>query len=159
MLKRLTITMQNDAEVFRDFETLEELNIYLEEIKAGGNWGKWEYQEQVSPAVYEDGEIVEEAVYETIPAEFSYEITDVRNPIAPISPRQLRLALLSQGITEQYVDTAIASMSSPDKEMAMIAWKYSTYYNREIPVVTAIGAMLNLDEDQMDQLWIYGATL
>ena len=79
--------------------------------------------------------------------------------LADISPRQIRLALLSIGITEASVDTQIEALSSPIKEQAMIAWKYSTSFQRSVPTVAAIGAMLGLSSGQLDELWILGAGL
>lgn len=73
--------------------------------------------------------------------------------IEDISPRQIRMALLSQGLTESAIDSAINSLSSPSKEQAMIAWKYSTTFKRNAEAVAAIGALLNLSSEQLDALW------
>lgn len=89
----------------------------------------------------------------------SSEVITVTTILADISPRQIRLALLSLGLTESLVDTAINNFDSPVKEQAMIAWKYSTSFQRTVPTVAAIGALLNLSSEQLDALWTMGKNL
>ena len=86
-------------------------------------------------------------------ADCTFEILQTNPPIEDISPRQIRMALLSLGLTESAIDAAINSLSSPSKEQAMIAWKYSTTFKRENEAVAAIGALLNLSSEQLDALW------
>ena len=75
--------MQTGEKVWRDFETSSELEQYLTEVSTNGNWGKGEYQSLVKEEVRDEetGEILEEAEYETISAEFTYEIEDVTNEV------------------------------------------------------------------------------
>lgn len=89
----------------------------------------------------------------------SSEVITVTTILADISPRQIRLALLSLGLTESLVDTAINNFDSPAKEQAMIAWKYSTSFQRTVPTVEAIGSVLGLSSEQLDSLWVLGAGL
>jgi len=107
----------------------------------------------------ENGVILVEAYDETIPANYTYTITEEAAPIADISPRQIRLALLSLGLTELTIDSAIGNLESPIKEQAMIAWKYSTTFQRNVPIISAIGDLLNLSESQLDDLWVIGKGL
>jgi hypothetical protein len=74
--------------------------------------------------------------------------------IAPISPRQIRMVLLSMGITESMVDAQIEALESPEREQSMIAWKFSTSYERQIPMVSLIGSSLGLTSEQLDLIWI-----
>jgi hypothetical protein len=107
-------------------------------------------------------EVVSEEVpawTEVIPVEYTWEIVEFKPAIAPVSPRQIRLALLSIGVTEEMIDGAIAQMPSPDKEAAMIAWKYSGYYERSIPIIESMGVALGLTSEQLDALWLGAATL
>ncbi len=83
----------------------------------------------------------------------TFEISSINPPIEDISPRQIRMALLALGLTEAAIDSAINSLSSPQKEQAMISWKYSTTFKRENEAVAAIGALLNLSSEQLDALW------
>jgi NADH dehydrogenase/NADH:ubiquinone oxidoreductase subunit G len=107
----------------------------------------------------ENGAIATEAHDEIIPANYAYSITEQAEPIADISPRQIRLALLSLGLTELTIDSAIGNLESPTKEQAMIAWKYSTSFKRDVPIIAAIGKLLGLSSEQLDALWIAGKDL
>jgi hypothetical protein len=86
--------------------------------------------------------------------DYDTEIVPYVDPIDPISPRQLRLALLSLGKTESDIETIINSLASPVKEQVMIAWKYSTSFDRTVPMVEAIGALLGYDADALNNIWI-----
>jgi len=89
----------------------------------------------------------------------TFEIIAYAKPIEDISPRQIRLVLLASGITEASIDGAIAVLESPLKEQAMIAWKYSTSFKRDVPIIAAIGKLLGLSSEQLDALWIKGKDL
>lgn len=94
-----------------------------------------------------------------VPALYSFEIVNSKNPIGPISPRQIRLALLAIGITDSSIESAINMLSSELKDQAMIAWKYSTSFERNQPAVDMIGTIAGLNSEQLDALWIAGANL
>ena len=96
---------------------------------------------------------------EHIPAQFTWEIVPFNTPLENISPRQIRLALLSIGITSAMVEAAIANLPSPQKDQATIAWNYSNYFSRTEPAVAMIGTLAGLNSEQLDNLWILGATL
>jgi hypothetical protein len=83
-----------------------------------------------------------------------FEIDATQPSIADISPRQIRMALLIQGLTESMIDEAISGLSSPQKEQAQIAWKYSTSFKRDNEAVEIIGALLSLNSAQLDVIWI-----
>lgn len=89
----------------------------------------------------------------------TYEIEQFKEALEDISPRQIRLALLSLGITEEMVDTAISKLSSPEKDQAMIAWKFSTSFVRTYPAISMIGLILGLNEEELDKVWKIGITL
>lgn len=72
-----------------------------------------------------------------------------------VSPRQLRLALIEQGTMPDQITSAIEAI--PDetmKQKALIEWEYATFYERNNPTVSAIGSMIGLDEDGIDNLFI-----
>jgi len=89
----------------------------------------------------------------------TFEISSINPPIEDISPRQIRMALLSFGLAENAIDGAISNLSSPQKEQAMIAWKYSTTFQREAEAVAIIGSLLSLSSEQLDSIWKVGASL
>ena len=76
-----------------------------------------------------------------------------------INPRQLRLALLDRGITSTMVENAIEQMAEPIKSKAQIEWEYGLTFERINPLVSPIGSILGYNSEQIDNLWIYAATL
>lgn len=75
-----------------------------------------------------------------------------------ITMRQARLALLAAGKLSQ-VDAAIATLPSPQKEQAKIAWDYSSEVQRSNGVAQLLGPMLGLTEEQIDDLFLAGSKL
>lgn len=70
--------------------------------------------------------------------------------MTPLSPRQLRLTLLSIGITEAEVDAALVNDPA-----GQIEWKYATYFNRTHPLVDGLGLGFSITPEQIDSLWAY----
>ena len=71
---------------------------------------------------------------------------------------QARLALFDRGYLTA-VDQAIASMSGAEGDRARIEWDFRPTVARSSTLVAAMGAVLNLTSDQLDELFIYAATL
>jgi hypothetical protein len=84
-------------------------------------------------------------------------------PVPPVVPalvtmRQARLALFANGKLDA-VGPAINSLPSPTKEQAQIEWDYSSSVERNRPLVQALGPLLGLTEEDLDNLFIQAATL
>ena len=81
--------------------------------------------------------------------------------IPNISPAQLRLALFKQkGVTESQIVAMIEAI--PDKaamEEAKIRWEYSTEVRREHPLIAVFGTKLGLNEQQLNEFFLYAKTL
>lgn len=75
-----------------------------------------------------------------------------------VTMRQARLALLQAGKLGT-VNAAIASMSGAQGEAARIEWDYSNEVQRAQPLVSALGGVLGMTSEQLDQLFITAATL
>jgi hypothetical protein len=75
-----------------------------------------------------------------------------------ITMRQARLTLLGAGLLDD-VQPAIDSLPSPQKEAAQIEWEYSNTLQRANPFVNTLGPALGLTSQQIDELFIQGATL
>jgi len=75
-------------------------------------------------------------------------------PVAPISPRQIRMALSRAGLRDA-VEAAVAAGDQDLKDW----WEFSTSYERLNPQVVAMGEALGQTDEQLDQLWALGATL
>ena len=82
-------------------------------------------------------------------------LADWRANVAEITPKQLRLVLLENGINAKAVETAIASI--PDetaREVAGIEWNYATGYARTNKNLIMIATdLLGLDALQIDTMW------
>jgi len=85
-------------------------------------------------------------------------------PVVPhipesITPRQAKQALFLNGITSPMVEAAINQLPSPNKELAMIEWEYSTAFLRSNPLVNQIGAVFGKTSAEIDQIWVLGDSL
>lgn len=78
---------------------------------------------------------------------------DLIQTITIISARQLRLALLSQEITNQMILDAISQLSEPYKSRAEIGWEYSIEFDIENADVVEISGLLGMTLEQMEDLW------
>lgn len=93
------------------------------------------------------------------------EVTDVDPNPAPlplvpvsVSTRQARMALLRAGLLANVV-TIIASMEGEAGDEARIEWEYATELRRDHFLIKALGAALNLSEDQIDDLFRTAAAI
>lgn len=75
-------------------------------------------------------------------------------PIAPISPRQIRMALTRAGLRAD-VEAAVAAGDQDLKDW----WEFSTTFERNNAQVDAMAAALGQTTEQVDALWQLGATL
>ena len=79
---------------------------------------------------------------------------------APLTARQLRLALLSAGITPAMVDVEIAAITDEtDRAAAEIEWEYASSYERTHPLIDQMAAAFELPPEQVDTLWLAAADL
>ena len=82
-------------------------------------------------------------------------LNDWRAKVAEITPKQLRLVLLENGINAKAVETAISSI--PDettREVAGIEWNYATGYQRNNENLIMITTdLLGLDALKIDAMW------
>lgn len=77
--------------------------------------------------------------------------------IAPISMRQLKLALLKINKLA-LVPSAITSLDSPIKEEVEIEWQYAVNVDRS-GFITTLGTALGLTTEQIDDLFVVARTL
>lgn len=75
-------------------------------------------------------------------------------PIAPISPRQIRMALTRTGLRAA-VESAVAAGDQDLKDW----WEFSTTVERHNAQVVAMGDALGQTDAQLDALWALGASL
>lgn len=84
---------------------------------------------------------------------------EIANVPESITPRQAKQALFLNGITSAMVEGAISQLPSPNKELALIEWEYSTAFLRSNPLVNQIGAVFGKTPSEIDDIWIFGSTL
>lgn len=75
-----------------------------------------------------------------------------------ITMRQARLVLLEHGLLAS-VQPAIDSLPEPNKTKAQIEWDYSNALQRNNAFVSTLGTALGLSEQDIDNLFIEGATM
>jgi uncharacterized protein YlzI (FlbEa/FlbD family) len=76
-----------------------------------------------------------------------------------VTPRQIRIALIASGISLDTIENAIAALPEPNKSIAKVTWEYSVEFQRNNPLIASMGPVLGLTESQIDQLFIFAATL
>lgn len=77
---------------------------------------------------------------------------------ASVTMRQARLAMLGAGILSQ-VDALIAAMPGDEGESARIDWNHARDVKRDWPLIGALLPQMGLTEQQIDDLFIYAATI
>lgn len=75
-----------------------------------------------------------------------------------VTMRQARLALLQAGLLAR-VNTAVANMPGTAGDTARIEWGFSSIVERNHPFVQSLGGVLNLNEEQLDDLFRQAAAL
>ena len=83
------------------------------------------------------------------------------SPTVPtLSPRQIRLALLSTGTTLAQVQALIDAIVDPsEKAMAQIEWDHATSFEIDHPLVVTFAAALEYTSGQLETLWVWAAGL
>lgn len=81
-------------------------------------------------------------------------------PVAAISARQIRLWLVSHGITLAAVKSAIDAIPDPAvRDATTIEWEYAPYVERAHPMLVPLAAALGLSEADIDQAFQEAAQL
>lgn len=104
-------------------------------------------------------QVVDGVLFEDTDLLATLEAQDARAAIPPISPRQIRLALVSSGTQLSEIDSAINALDEPHKTLARIEWEYSSSFERLNPLVGQIAAILNASDQEIDDLWTMAFTL
>jgi hypothetical protein len=76
-----------------------------------------------------------------------------------VTPRQARLALLQNGITDANIQAVIATIQEPEKSAVTIEWEYALEIRRNNTWVSSLGSALGLTEEQLDSLFELAETL
>lgn len=103
--------------------------------------------------------ILPEGTSEEIWAEKLALYTVAPRNIQDVTPRQIRQALVLQGISLADIDSALNSLEEPTKSLALISWEFSLSFERSNPLVAQVGQMLGWNDSQLDDLWIFAGSL
>lgn len=76
-----------------------------------------------------------------------------------ITPRQIRKALVMQGVSLDAVTASLNSLPEPEKSLAIIEWEYATIYERNHPLVAGVSQLLGFSSAQLDELWMLASSL
>ena len=86
--------------------------------------------------------------------EWSWENEVLFLKLPPVTSRQIRIALLSMGITEMTVLDSLNTLPEPTKSIAIVEWEYSTHFFRTHYLVGMVGQILGWSAQQLDELWV-----
>ena len=79
--------------------------------------------------------------------------------IPDITPVQLRTALVLSGISLESIAAIVDSFPEPQRTIAYVKWEYAVVYERNDVMVDVIAGALELTSEQIDNIWLLGATL
>lgn len=89
------------------------------------------------------------------------DINEYRKSLVPqeITPRQIRLALIQSGVSLWDIDIMIDNLEEPNKSVVKTLREYSLSYERNDEMLIEFAKQLWIDSEQLDWLFILGATL
>lgn len=128
---------------------------YKSWVKAGGVATRW--------PVDSSGEQTDAAMLDVVSPYglriSSSPIDPSKPPTPPVTKRQLRLALVRNGIALSAVEDAIAAMPEGlSKEEAQIEWADASTFNRTHPTLLLIAGALGLTDSEVDAMWAEAVT-
>lgn len=71
-------------------------------------------------------------------------------PVPDVTPRQLRLWLIRNGIALAQIDTAIDGLPEEIREEARVEWTWAPTFKRSNPLFDMLGPTLGLSSQQID---------
>lgn len=74
-----------------------------------------------------------------------------------ITARQIRLQLLSIGVSLSQVDASLDSLEEPIKSFAKVEWEYANEFERSNPLTAQVASALGMNEEALNQFWLEAA--
>lgn len=71
-----------------------------------------------------------------------------------VTPRQVRLVLLAQGLL-----ASVEAMIAAQDEATQITWKYASEFRRDDPLLNQLAVNLNLTSQQIDEFFVAASAL
>lgn len=88
------------------------------------------------------------------------EIVEPPKEMNPLTARQLRLGLVSNGISLSQVEASIDAIENQrDRDAARIEWEYASTFDRQHPLIEQVGGALGLTGEQIDAMWLEALNL
>lgn len=97
-------------------------------------------EREMTPEEIEQLESVQFETLETVPEK--------------ISSRQLRSQLILQGFNLETIEQVLNQLPEPDRSLAKVDWEYATNFHRNNAMIVAVGQLLNLTDEQIDEIFI-----
>ena len=79
--------------------------------------------------------------------------------IKSVTPRQMRIALVSSGVAIETIEGMIDALEEPAKSVTKITWEYSTLFERDNATLNAMAPLLGLTSTDVDNLFLLASTL
>lgn len=80
--------------------------------------------------------------------------------LPPLTARQLRLGLVTNGFSLEQVDVVIRAIGDPQQRaLSQIEWAYASQFERRHPLIAEVGAALGLSAEQIDTMWAASAEI
>jgi hypothetical protein len=91
----------------------------------------------------------------------SEEIIEANKPKVPSQARSmnLRLILIQNGISMQSIYDTIASLPSPNNELAYQMFEYATHYDRNNAMINTLAQLMGVSQEQLDTFFIQAENL
>lgn len=70
-----------------------------------------------------------------------------------LTPRQIRIALLLQGITDGIIQNSFATLPEPNRSLAKITWEFALSFERYHPLVVEVAQQLGWTEEDLNNIW------
>jgi hypothetical protein len=89
------------------------------------------------------------------------EIIEANKPKVPSQARSmnLRLILIQNGISMQSIYNTIASLPSPNNELAYQMFEYATHYDRNNAMINTLAQIMGVSQEQLDTFFIQAENL
>jgi hypothetical protein len=89
------------------------------------------------------------------------EIAEANKPKVPSQARSmnLRLILIQNGISMQSIYDTIASLPSPNNELAYQMFEYATHYDRNNAMINTLAQLMGVSQEQLDTFFIQAENL
>lgn len=92
--------------------------------------------------------------------DYVWAVTYETPPVKPLTRRQFRLALVTNGYNLADIETLIAQIEDDmQRQIIQIEWQDATVFERNNSSLLTMAALMNLSESQVDALWAQGLIL